>query len=217
MLLAWLPWSSAPPAGGAAEAPSAGSRPCSAAAGAIVTGAAAVPDAAAPAPPAACLQRAPLRRCAWRPAPWLACCAPWCTARCEHCFLGGGGDAVWNAPAVQLLLAGTLWAAGGADWLRLRHCPVLPTVAHWLLPPIPYCSSFSLCPAQTVKYNMKKRAGRGFTLEELKVRPWSMCLLLLVYFCFSMHRSFTLEERKVCVCCAAPAVCCFSMACAAAG
>lgn len=31
---------------------------------------------------------------------------------------------------------------------------------------------------QTVKYNTKKRAGRGFTLEELKVGcrpPWSLC------------------------------------------
>ena len=42
--------------------------------------------------------------------------------------------------------------------LRCSHHPV-----HHL-----YC--LFVPPVQTVKYNSKKRAGRGFTLEELKVR-----------------------------------------------
>ena len=40
---------------------------------------------------------------------------------------------------------------------------------HPLLPLHATRSLLTIC-LQTVKYNMKKRAGRGFTLEELKVR-----------------------------------------------
>jgi hypothetical protein len=44
-----------------------------------------------------------------------------------------------------------------------RHNPTRTTRDHWNFrgPPIVQC--------QTLKYNMKSRAGRGFILEELKV------------------------------------------------
>ena len=47
---------------------------------------------------------------------------------------------------------------------------------------------------QTVKYNLKKRLGRGFTFEELKVMsPGSIHALYA-----SLRRSFMLQEQLTC-------------------
>ena len=49
----------------------------------------------------------------------------------------------------------------------VRACIHLLAPAHDYM----YCHLYCyLCCLQTVKYNTKKRAGRGFTFEELRVR-----------------------------------------------
>lgn len=53
--------------------------------------------------------------------------------------------------------------------LAITTCLLSARTSSWLLPLRTTRSLLTVC-LQTVKYNMKKRAGRGFTLEELKVR-----------------------------------------------
>lgn len=148
---------------------------------AMCNAAAAAADAcpARPAPPR--LQLAPLRRWPWRPAPWLACCAPWCTARCALAVLGR-----LRLPFNEwslLLLGHSLLPGACSHLLCLLHItyfgwhrgaaamPMLGLLCSPLLPPdlLIRASLVWSTFLQTVKYNMKKRAGRGFTLEELKV------------------------------------------------
>lgn len=47
---------------------------------------------------------------------------------------------------------------------------------------------------QTVKYNMKKRAGRGFTLEELKARARVCVVLVCVRVCVFWGRGGASEQ-----------------------